>query len=58
MSDDPSIDPETAGKQDDLDYAAGYQARVNGLPSQSGQSPAWFRGWFDADRDLAGPGGN
>ncbi len=50
MSDDPPIDPEEAARQDDLDYAAGFQARVDGLPSEGAHSPAWFRGWYDADR--------
>ena len=58
MSDDTPIDPEQVGKHDDLDYAAGYQARVTGLHAESGKSPSWSRGWFDTDRELTAHAGN
>ena len=53
MSDDPPIDPEEVERQDDRDYAEGFQARVDGLPSSGAHSSAWFRGWSDADRGQA-----
>jgi hypothetical protein len=52
MSDETPVDPEAAAKQDDLDYAAGYQARVAGTPFEKGTTNAWYRGWSDADREL------
>jgi hypothetical protein len=53
MSDDAPIDPEQVARQDDLDYTAGFQARVDGLPAQGDHSPAWYRGWYEADRGQA-----
>jgi hypothetical protein len=35
------------------EYAAGFQARLNGIPAPERAHNAWLCGWEDADVDLA-----